>query len=66
MTDPVLYPTPEPDGTHRVYWLGVDERCRPALADGPFGEPQELTARNAVAASWGLRGEAIEGMEVRS
>ena len=59
-------PTVEPDGSRRVYWLGVDAACRPALPGGGFEEPQPLTARNAVAASWGLRGEAVEGMEGRS
>jgi hypothetical protein len=27
------------------------------LSDGAFGEPQSLTARNAVASTYGLRGE---------
>jgi hypothetical protein len=56
----VINSTPEPDGSKRIYWLGVHPECRPLLPDGTFGEPQKLTARNAVAASFGLRGHEYE------
>lgn len=41
----------------RRYTLGVHPEIRPLLGDGQFGEPQEPTARNAVASTFGLRGE---------
>ena len=53
----VLNSTPEPDGTIKKYMLRVDPQLRPLLGDQKFGEPQEMTARNAVAAGFGLRGE---------
>ena len=52
--------TPEPDGTTRIYWLRVHPELRPLrqTAQGIVaGEPQALTARNAVASTFGLRGE---------
>ena len=54
--------TPEPDGSFKDYWLRVNPECRPLLGmsdDGQpiLGEPQEMRARNAVAASFGLRGD---------
>jgi len=57
--------TPEPDGSAKEYWLRCEPELRPLLgtgADGQsvFGEPQALRARNAVAASFGLRGEEYE------
>ena len=48
--------TAEPDGSVKKYMLRVDPECRPLL-DGGLGEPQALTARNAVASTFGLRGE---------
>lgn len=54
----------EPDGTRREFFLEVHEELRPMhkLEDGTInlGEPQEPTARNAVASTYGLRGEAYE------
>jgi len=49
--------TAEPDGSFKRYTLRVNPECRPLLADGEMGEPQTLTARNAIAASFGMRGE---------
>lgn len=49
--------TPEPDGTVRTYWLRVHPELRPMLGGNRLGEPQKLTAVNAVASSFGLRGE---------
>jgi hypothetical protein len=53
----VVNHTPEPDGSHKHHFLRVDPQVRPILADGSFGPPQALTARNAIAASFGLTGE---------
>ena len=51
--------SPEPDGTFRHYVLAVHPECRPILSDrGDLGEAQPLTALNAVAASFGMTGEA--------
>ena len=57
----VVNRSPEPDGTFRNYILPVSDRCEP-LPDpsdphGELGEPQELTALNAVASTFGMRGE---------
>lgn len=49
--------TPEPDGTFKHYFLAVHPELRPLLGGDTYGEPQELTARNAVASTFGLRGE---------
>ena len=52
----VINSTPEPDGTKKNYFLRVDPQLRPMLADKTFGKPQKLTARNAVASTFGLYG----------
>jgi hypothetical protein len=52
----VVNHTPEPDGSSKHHFLRVDPQLRPMLADGTFGPPQPLTARNAVASSFGLTG----------
>jgi len=57
---PVHNSTPEPDGTIKEYWLRVQPDCRPMLENGNFGEPQELTPRNAIASTFGLRGEQYD------
>jgi hypothetical protein len=49
--------SPEPDGSHKDYWLRVDADLRPLLADGGYGQPQEMTCHNALASTWGMRGE---------
>jgi hypothetical protein len=54
----VLNSTPEADGSRREFWLRVHPELRPLLGAGRLGEPQALTARNAVASTFGLRGEA--------
>ena len=41
----------------KEYSLRVDPQCRPLLQDGTKGEPQDMTARNAVASTFGMRGE---------
>jgi hypothetical protein len=52
----VVNHTPEPDGSYKHHFLRVDPELRPILSDGQLGMPQQLTARNAVASSFGLRG----------
>ncbi len=53
----VLNSTPEPDGTIKRYMLRVQPDLRPMLADGSLGKPQKMTALNAIASTFGLRGE---------
>jgi len=53
----VVNSTPEPDGSYRDYFLRVHPQLRPMLAGGGYGSPQKFTARNAVASTFGLRGE---------
>ena len=53
----VVNSTLEADGSTREFWLRVHPELRPLLGEGRLGEPQELTARNAVASTFGLRGE---------
>ena len=48
--------TPEPDGTFKEYWIRVHPECRPLLDNGNLGDPQELTALNAIASTFGKRG----------
>jgi hypothetical protein len=49
--------TPESDGSFKDYVLRVQPECRPMLATGEFGDAQPLTARNAIASTFGLRGD---------
>jgi hypothetical protein len=49
--------TPEPDGSIKSYWLKVHHELRPLLANGQLGEPQDMTAVNAIASTFGMRGE---------
>jgi hypothetical protein len=53
----VLNSTPEPDGTVKMYWLRVQPDLRPMMGGGRFGESQKMSARNAIASTFGLRGE---------
>ena len=50
--------TLEPDGSRKDYVLAVHPELRPLLPDGSFGAPQKMTCHNAVASTFGLRGEA--------
>lgn len=52
----VVNSTPEPDGSFKDYFIRVQPELRPMLAD-KLGEPQEMTAHNAVASTFGKRGE---------
>ena len=56
----VVNSTPEPDGTRKLYMLRVEPNLRPMLDGGGFGEPQKMTAHNAVASTFGLRGEQYD------
>jgi hypothetical protein len=50
--------TLEPDGTRKTYVLAVHPELRPLYPDGRFGGAQkEKTCHNAVASTFGLRGE---------
>ncbi len=53
----VINSTPEPDGSVKEYTLRVHPELRPLLKDNRLGEPQEMTARNAVASTFGLKGK---------
>ena len=56
----VMNSTPEVDGTRKPYWLRVHPECRPLPVPAnkmQLGEPQALTAHNAVASTFGRRGE---------
>jgi len=48
--------TLDADGTRRVYHVPVHPELRPMLSTGGLGEPQGLTALNAVASTFGLTG----------
>jgi hypothetical protein len=56
----VVNSTPEMDGSFKDYFIRVDPNCRPMLDDNKFGDPQELTARNAVASTFGKKGEEYD------
>lgn len=57
----VINSSPEPDGTFRKYTIPVHHELRPlpdpANPNDTMGEPQEITVHNAVASTFGLRGE---------
>lgn len=48
--------TLEPDGSRKDYVLAVHPQLRPLFASG-FGQSQKFTCHNAVASTFGLRGE---------
>ena len=52
----VLNATPEPDGSIKKYMLRVDPELRPMSVDGKKGKPQAMTARNAIASTFGMTG----------
>jgi hypothetical protein len=52
----VVNHTPDSDGSYKHHFLRVDPHLQPILADGSFGPPQALTARNAIASTFGLSG----------
>ena len=53
----VVNSTPALDGTRKEYYIRVDPQLRPLLKDNKFGEPQQMTAHNAIASTFGLRGK---------
>lgn len=55
----VVNSTPEPDGTKKKYMQMVHPECRPLIdiENRVFGEPQALTCHNAIASTFGERGE---------
>ena len=55
--------TPEPDGSFKDYWLRCHPELRPIKNGQVVGEPQAMRARNAVAASFGRRGEDYAPVE---
>lgn len=59
----VVNSTPEPDGQFKHYALRVDPDLRPMLANGTYGKPQAFTARNAIASTFGLRGEEYQPVQ---
>lgn len=50
----VVNSTPDTDGTYRDYFLRCHPELRPMRQDGSLGEPQEMTARAAVASTFGM------------
>lgn len=58
----VVNSTANPDGTYKDYYLSVHPELRPMRRNEKtgrviLGSPQDLTAKNAVASTFGLRGE---------
>jgi hypothetical protein len=41
----------------KTYWLRVHPELRPLMADGSLGNPQPITVHNAVASTFGMRGD---------
>lgn len=56
----VVNSTPEPDGSVKRYMLRVHPELRPLYPDGTGGTPQRMTAKNAVASTFGLYGPEYE------
>jgi hypothetical protein len=52
--------TVDADGARRVYHVPCHPELRPMLDDSSLGDPQKLTALNAVASSYGMRGEEYD------
>ena len=52
--------TPEPDGSIKTYFLPVHPENRPLLQNGQLGEPQKLTAKAAIASTFGLTEDQYE------
>jgi hypothetical protein len=49
--------TLDADGSRRVYHVPCHPELRPLVSDTELGDPQRMTALNAVASTFGLRGE---------
>lgn len=52
----VVNSTAEPDGTFKNYFIRVNPELRPLTGGQNMGEPQKLTALNAVASTFGMTG----------
>ena len=61
----VVNNTREPDGALREFFLRVHPELRPMRWDKTLGEPQAMTAHNAVASTWGYYGHEFRP-EVRT
>ena len=48
------------DKPYKTYFIEVHPELRPLLSDTEFGKPQKLTAKNAIASTFGLRGEEYQ------
>jgi hypothetical protein len=60
--EPYLYveylnSSPEDDGSYKTYFSRVHPELRQMRSGKVFGEPQKLTAHNAIASLYGKRGE---------
>jgi hypothetical protein len=58
--------TPEPDGSYKDYVLRVHHELRPLMEGNILGEPQKLTALNAIASTFGLRGDEYKKVIVQT
>jgi len=58
----VINSSPELDKSYKTYYLPVHPELRPLLSveERLFGEPQKMTCHNAVASTFGLRGEEYQ------
>jgi hypothetical protein len=56
----VVNSTVDGDGTRRRYHISVHPELRPLLSSGELGEPQSMSCHNAVASTFGLRGEEYQ------
>jgi hypothetical protein len=57
----VMNSTPETDGSFKPYFLRVHPELRPLLKDGNLGEPQHPSPLNAIASTFGMRGQSQRG-----
>lgn len=58
--------TAEPDGSYKDYILRVHHELRPLMEGNILGEPQKLTALNAIASTFGLRGDEYKKVMVQT
>ena len=63
----VVNSSPEPDGTYKDYFIEVHPELRLLGEDGSLGDPQPLTALNAIASTHGVTGEEyLASLEVQT
>lgn len=58
--------TAEPDGSYKDYILRVHHELRPLMEGNVLGEPQKMTALNAIASTFGLRGDEYKKVMVQT